>query len=57
MKIALNLYFHTFLWCLKRFYEKFFEAPQKSVKTKTQVDFFSSSGREVQKDIVDKFTA
>ena len=57
MKIALNLYFHTFLWCLKRFYEKFFEAPQKSVKTKIQVDFFSSSGREVQKDIVDKFTA
>ena len=57
MKIALNLYFHTFLWCLKRFYEKFFEAPQKSVKTKMQVDFLSSSGREVQKDIVDKFTA
>ena len=21
IKIKLNLYFHTFLWCLKRFYE------------------------------------
>ena len=37
-KINLNLYFHTSLWCLKKFYEglkgfhKIFEAPQRSVK-------------------------
>ena len=35
-KINLDLYFHTSLWCLKRFYEglKAFEAPKKSVKIK-----------------------
>ena len=40
-KINLNFYFHTSLWCLKRFYEgllkafiKPFEAPQRSVKIK-----------------------
>ena len=39
IKIKLNFYFHTSLWCLKRFYEgllkaliKPFEAPQRSVK-------------------------
>ena len=30
-KINLNFYFHTSLWCLKRFYEGP-EAPQGSVK-------------------------
>ena len=40
-KINLNFYFHTSLWCLKRFYEdlkafiKPFEAPQRSVKITT----------------------
>ena len=40
IKIKLNFYFHTFLWCLKRFYEglkafiKPFDAPQRSVKIK-----------------------
>ena len=40
IKIKLNFYFHTSLWCLKRFYEGFkafikpFEAPQRSVKIK-----------------------
>ena len=32
IKIKLNFYFHTSLWCLKRFYETFmkpFEAPQR----------------------------
>ena len=39
-KINLNFYFHTSLWCLKRFYERLkglikrFEAPQRSVKIK-----------------------
>ena len=28
IKINLNFYFHTFLWCLKRFYEGFV-VPQK----------------------------
>ena len=28
-EIKLNLYFHTTLWCLKRFYEEPFEAPQR----------------------------
>ena len=36
-KIKLNSYFHTSLWCLKRFYEglkgliKLFEAPQRNL--------------------------
>ena len=40
VKIELNFYFHTSLWCLKRFYEglkafiKPFEAPQRSMKNK-----------------------
>ena len=36
IKIELNFYFHTSLWCLKRFYAfiKPFEAPQRSVKIK-----------------------
>ena len=40
IKINLNFYFHTSLWCLKRFYENLkglhetFEAPQRSVKIK-----------------------
>ena len=37
-KITLNFYFHTSLWCLKRFYLttfiKPFEAPQRNVKIK-----------------------
>ena len=38
IKINLNFYFHTSLWCLRRSYEGFkaiiktFEAPQRSVK-------------------------
>ena len=32
-KIKLNFYFHTSLWCLKRFYESL-KGPQKSVKIK-----------------------
>ena len=40
IKIYLNSYFHTSLWCLKRFVKalkaciKLFEAPQRSVKIK-----------------------
>ena len=40
-KINLNFYFHTSLWCLKKFYEGLkapqgtaFETPQRSVKIK-----------------------
>ena len=50
MKIELNFYFHTSLWCLKRFYEglkafiKPFEVPQRSVKIKIQFNFFTLSG-------------
>ena len=50
IKIKLNFYFHTSLWCLKRFYEglkgihKTFEATQRSVEIKIQLNFFSSSG-------------
>ena len=47
IKIILNFYFHTFLWCLKMFYEAFikpFVAPKRSVKIKIWVNFFSSSG-------------
>ena len=46
-KINLNFYFHTSLWCLKRFYEglkglyKPFEAPQRSVKQKLKLIFIS----------------
>ena len=38
INIRLNFYFHTSLWCLKRFYEGLkglhFEAPQRSVEIK-----------------------
>ena len=37
IKIKLNLYFHTSLWCSKGFMKAFiktFEAPQRSVKIK-----------------------
>ena len=38
IKIELNFYFHTSLWCLRRFNEGAFikpsEAPQRSVKIK-----------------------
>ena len=45
IKIELNFYFHTSLWCLKRFYEglkglKPFEAPQRSVKMKIKLNFY-----------------
>ena len=36
-RIKLNIYFHTSLWCLKRFYEGLYkpiEAPQRSGKIK-----------------------
>ena len=52
IKINLNFYFPTSLWCLKRFYEgikAFFEAPQRSVKIKLWVIFFSSPGIGVGK--------
>ena len=44
IKTNLNFYFHTSLWCLKKFYEGFkslkpFEAPQKSVKIKIKLIF------------------
>ena len=44
-EIELNFYFHTSLWCLKRFYEglkglKPFEAPQRSVKMKIKLNFY-----------------
>ena len=39
MKIELNFYFHTSLWCLKRF-----EAPQRSVKIKILLNFFTLAG-------------
>ena len=39
LKIELNFYFHTSLWCLRRFNEDTFikpsQAPQRSVKIKT----------------------
>ena len=50
IKIELKFYFHTSLWCLKRFYEglkafiKPFEAPQRSVKIKILLNFFTLSG-------------
>ena len=34
-KKLLNFYFHTFLWCIKPF-----EAPQRSVKIKIEVNFY-----------------
>ena len=52
IKIKLNFFFHTSLWCLKKFYEglkdfkslkafiKHFEAPQRSVKIKIQLNFY-----------------
>ena len=49
MKINLNLYFHTSLWCFTRLYEdlkglhKPIEAPRRSVKKKLS-KFSSSSG-------------
>ena len=51
-KIKSNFFFHTSLWCLKKFYEglkdfkslkafiKHFEAPQRSVKIKIQLNFY-----------------
>ena len=33
IKIKLNFYFHTYLWCLKAFIKPF-EGPQRSVKMK-----------------------
>ena len=38
--------FNTFLWCLERFkgLHKTFEASQKSVTIKIELNFFSSSG-------------
>ena len=50
IKIKWNFYFHTSTWCLKRFYEVFktfikpFETPQRNVKIKILLIFFSSSG-------------
>ena len=44
IKINLNFYFHTSLWCLKRFYEGVFQAPQRIVKIKIQVNFSSGIG-------------
>ena len=50
IKINLNFYFHTSLWCLKRFYEGFksfikhFEAPQRNMTIKIEVYFLSWSG-------------
>ena len=32
------------MWCLKRFYEDLYEAPQRSAKIKIQLNFFSSFG-------------
>ena len=43
IKIKVNVYFDTSLWCLKRFMKPF-EAPQRSAKIKIQLNFFSSSG-------------
>ena len=46
-KSKLNFYFHTSLWCLKRFYEglkglhKPFEAPQRIVRVKIYFNFIS----------------
>ena len=37
-KVKLNFYFHTSLWCLKRFWG--FETPQKSVKINIQLNFY-----------------
>ena len=48
--IKLNFYFHTSLWCLKRFYEGFkgfrktFRGTTKKYKNKNLTYFFSSSG-------------
>ena len=51
IKININFYFHTFLWCAsKGFIEalkafiKPLEAPQRSVNIKISVDFFFLSG-------------
>ena len=49
-KINLKFYFHTSLWCLKRFYEGFkgfrktFRGTTKKCKNKNLTYFFSSSG-------------
>ena len=39
IKIKLNFYFDTSLWCLKRFLP--FEAPQRSVKIKIEVSDYA----------------
>ena len=49
-KINLNIYFHTSLWCLKRFYKaskafmKPFEATQRKMKIEIESNFLSLSG-------------
>ena len=48
IKIKLNFYFHTSLWCLKqnalKAFIKPFEAPKRKVKIKISLIFFYSSG-------------
>ena len=50
IKIKLNFYFHTSLWCLKGFMKalkafiKPFEAPQRSMKIKILTFFFLRPG-------------
>ena len=56
IKIKLDFYFCTSLWFLKRFYE----APQRSVKIKPEVNFFSSrpgsEREELRKEIFHTFS-
>ena len=44
IKINISFYFQTSLWCLQRLkgFIKPFEAPQRSVKIKIEVNFFFS---------------
>ena len=42
IKINLNFDFHTFLWCLKRFYETFWDTTKKCGNK--NLSFFSSPG-------------
>ena len=44
IKIKLDFYFPTSLLCLKRPSIKLFEAPQRSVKIKIELNFLSPSG-------------
>ena len=60
MKIKLNFYFRTlcsvpkgFMKALKAFIKPF-ETPQRSVKIKTQLNFFSSSGVKGQQKLFKK---